>query len=113
MAPLILEPSLMRPTGSAASMKSSYRELFLLPSAPFAVTCTTFIVTCNCNRNATHASTNLGPDTPVMLKRTFRHPVSPILGRVLRLREYVPSPLPRSFSFLRAFSEFPLEAGWD
>ncbi len=80
MAPLILWPSLMRATGSAGSMKPFYRELFLLPSAPFAVACTAFIVTCNCNRTATHASTNLSSDTPVMLKRTFRHPVSPILA---------------------------------
>src|SRR2546426_5125978 len=70
----------MRPAGSAASMKSSCRELFLLTSTPFTVTCTAFIVTRNCNRNATHAPTNLSSDTPVMLKRTFRHPVSPILA---------------------------------
>ncbi len=80
VAPLILGPSLVRATGSAVSMKSCYRELFLLTGTPFTVTCTAFIVTRNCNRNATHASTNLSSDTPVMLKRTFRHPVSPILG---------------------------------
>jgi hypothetical protein len=88
MAPLILGPSLMRATGSAASMKSSYRELFLLTSTPFTVTCTSLIVTRNCNRNATHASTNLSSDTPVMLKRTFRHPVSlslPDFGLTKRL----------------------------
>src|SRR2546422_2235921 len=61
-------------------MKSSYQESFLLTSTPFTVTCTAFIVTRNCNRNATHAPTNLSSDTPVVLKRTFRHPVSPILG---------------------------------
>src|SRR5712691_204412 len=86
MAPLILWPSLMRATGSAGSMKPFYREPFLLTSTPFTVTCTAFIVTRNCNRNSTHASTNLSPNTPVMLKRTFRHPVSLILGRILDLR---------------------------
>src|SRR3989442_15387911 len=33
-------------------------------------------------------------------------------NQVSRLREYVPSPFSRSFSFLRAFSEFPLGADW-
>lgn len=78
-------PSPMRATGSAASMKSSNRELFHLSSTPFTVTCTAFIVTPNCNRHATHTSTNFRPDTPVMLKRTFRHPVSSILCDILNL----------------------------
>src|SRR5712692_11053087 len=80
MAPAILWPSLMRATGSAGSMKPFYREPFLLTRTPFTVTCTAFIVSRNCNRNSTHASTNLSPNTPVMLKRTFRHLVSPILA---------------------------------
>ncbi len=77
MAPSILVPVANGATVSATSMKSSDRELFLLTSAPFTVTCTAFIVTRNCNRHATHASANLRPNTPVMLKRTFQHPVSP------------------------------------
>ena len=86
MAHLILRPSLMRATGSAASMRSSYQESFLLTSTPFTVTCTTFIVTRKCNRNATNASTNLNPNTPIMLKRTFQHPVSPIPCQILDLQ---------------------------
>src|SRR5713101_1592613 len=79
------KPNRVRVSFSAASMKSSNRESFLLTSTPFAVTGTSFIVTPNRNRRATHTSADFRPDTPVMLKRTFRHPFSSIPCDILNL----------------------------